>query len=102
MDASAQRTTRPRIPAPPGFGLALRLAGVAGRTAESAFLAGLDAALAAPVAQEAVDRVLESELVERTIERLFAGPLVDAVAREIVEHQVPQRLADRLLAAGIG
>jgi len=50
---------------PPGFGAALRLGAAAGRTAartaESAFLL----ALAAPVTQEAIERVLASPLTER-------------------------------------
>jgi len=50
---------------PPGFGAALRLGAAAGRTAESAFLLALDAALAAPVTQEAIERVLASPLTER-------------------------------------
>src|SRR4051794_39015310 len=100
MEAPPQRATRLRIPAPPGLGIALRLAGAAGRVAETAFLGAVDATLSAPVAQEAVDRVLASPLAERTIERVLAGPLVDAVARDLVKHHVPQRLADQLLAAG--
>jgi hypothetical protein len=65
------------------------------RLAERAGIGLLEAALASPVTDQAVNMVLDSPLVERAIVRVLQGPLVDAVAPDIA------RLADRLLAAGI-
>jgi hypothetical protein len=65
------------------------------RVAERAGIAVLEAALASPVTEQAVNLVLDSPIIEHTITRALKGPLVDAIARDLGP------LADRLLAAGI-
>jgi hypothetical protein len=65
------------------------------RLAERAGIGLLEAALASPVTDQAVNMVLDSPLVERALVRVLQGPLIDALAPDIA------RLADRLLAAGI-
>src|SRR5689334_7653373 len=57
----------------------------------------VDAALASPYAEQAVQRVLDSELAERTVARALSGGLVDVVAVDLVEYRVVERVVDKLL-----
>jgi hypothetical protein len=43
-------------------------------------------------------RVLESPEVERALDQVLAGPLMDAVARSIAANRVPERVAAQVLA----
>lgn len=68
------------------------VADAAGRTA----LAGLDAVLGWRYIDEAVRRVLSSAAMERAVGHAFSGPLVEAVARDLVRYAVLERIADRV------
>jgi hypothetical protein len=69
----------------------------AGRRAEAAALAALDALLASRLGTEAVDRVLSSELASHAVGKALEGPLVDAIARDVVRYAVLERLAGGVL-----
>ena len=75
--------------------------GAATRRLSDAALTALDAALASPVAEEAVDRAMASGLVRHAVGRAFEGPLVDAIAEDLIRYAVVERIVDRLLADGI-
>jgi len=60
-------------------------------------LAALDAVLDSRLAAEVVDRVASSPLAERALSGALEGPLVEAVARDLVRY----RVADRLLSEGL-
>jgi len=60
-------------------------------------LAGLDTVLESRFAGEVVDRVAASPLVERALSGALEGPLVEAVAQDLVRY----RVADRLLSEGL-
>ena len=78
-------------------------AGVAlgGRAVGRASLALVDAALASPYAEAAVQHVFESPLTERTLERALRGDLVEVVARDLVRFEVVERLTDEMLTNGV-
>jgi hypothetical protein len=61
-------------------------------TAERAALAGLDALLASPIADEVVRRVLASAVAERAVEEACNGPFADVVARDVVRYEVVERV----------
>jgi hypothetical protein len=69
---------------------------VAGRQAERAALAALDAVLSSRLTAEAIDRVLASDLARSAVGRALEGPLVEAVARDVVRFAVLERLADQI------
>src|SRR6476620_1785352 len=56
-----------------------------------ATLACVDAALASPYADQAVQRILESPLAERAVARALSGGLVDVVAGDLVRYRVVER-----------
>ena len=56
-------------------------------------LACVDAALASPYANEAVQRVVDSALAERAVARALGGRLVDVVAADLVRFEVAERVA---------
>jgi hypothetical protein len=60
-------------------------------------LAALDAALDSRLATDVVDRFAASALAERALSGALKGPLVEAVARDLVRY----RVADRLLSEGL-
>jgi hypothetical protein len=64
------------------------------RRANGTALAVLDAVLESRLAADVVDRVAASALVERALSGALEGPLVEAVARDLVRY----RVADRLLS----
>jgi hypothetical protein len=68
-----------------------------GRRAGRAGLAALDAVLDSRFAADAVDRVGASPLAERALGVALEGPLVEAIARDLVRY----RVADRLLSEGL-
>lgn len=78
-----------------------RARGAVGELIGDAALSVLDAALASRVAEEAVDKAMASGLTELAIDRALEGPLVDALAGDLVRYAVVERIADRLLADGI-
>jgi hypothetical protein len=45
-----------------------------------------------------LDEALQAPEIERAVDRVFAGPLPDAVVRSLLEHQVVERLAVELAA----
>jgi hypothetical protein len=61
-------------------------------------LAGLDAVLGWRYTEEAIRRVLDSPVAGRTVEHALGGPLVDAVARDLVRYAVLERVVDELAA----
>jgi hypothetical protein len=71
-----------------------RLVGEAG-------LAALDVALTSRVLEQAVDRTLTSSLARHAVDRAFQGPIVDAIAKDVVRYRVVERVIDELLAEGI-
>lgn len=71
------------------------------RSASSTALETLDRTLRSPLAGEAVDRVVASEVAERAVSTTLEGPLVEAVARDLVRYGVVERIAEVLLAGGI-
>src|SRR5215208_916343 len=87
------------------FGATVRLGGTVGfaamRRLSEAALSVLDAALVSRVAEEAVDRAMASRLARHAVGRAFEGPLVDAIADDLVRYAVVERIVDRLLADGI-
>jgi uncharacterized RDD family membrane protein YckC len=44
------------------------------------------------------DDVLAAPVVERTVDRAFAGPLTEAIGRSLAENNVPRRIAAEFLA----
>jgi hypothetical protein len=60
-------------------------------------LAALDVLLDSRLAADVVDRVASSALAERALSGALEGPLVEAVARDLVRY----RVADRLLSEGL-
>ena len=70
--------------------------GLGGRT----MLFGLDAFLGWRYTDEAMKRVLESPAAERAVGHALSGPLVDAVARDLVRYAVLERVAEEVLADG--
>src|SRR4051794_40199883 len=60
-------------------------------------LACVDAALASPYADQAVERIIDSDLAERAVARALSGDLVDVVAVDLVRYKVVERVVDKLL-----
>jgi len=56
----------------------------------------VDAALASPYANEAVQRVVDSDLAERAVARALSGGLVDVVAADLVRFRVVERVVDNV------
>jgi hypothetical protein len=71
------------------------------RRLSSAALTALDAALVSRFAEEALDRAMASELARHAVGRALEGPLVDAIADDLIRYAVVERIVDRLLADGI-
>lgn len=67
------------------------------RRVNGAAIAGVDAVLDSRLAAEVVDRVAASPLVGRALEAALEGPLLDALARDLVRY----RVAERLLSDGL-
>jgi hypothetical protein len=67
------------------------------RRAGGAALATLDVVLDSRAAAEMVERVAASRLTQRALSGLLEGPLVEALARDLVRY----RVADRLLSEGL-
>jgi hypothetical protein len=75
------------------------VAPVARATAPRA-LALLDRLLDAPITTEAADHIASSAVLQVAVERALAGPVGDAVAESIAEHEVIERIAKRLAESG--
>jgi hypothetical protein len=75
--------------------------GAATRRLSEAALTALDAALVSPFAEEALDRAMASGLARHAVGRALEGPLVDAIAEDLIRYAVVERVVDRLLAEGI-
>jgi hypothetical protein len=73
----------------------------AGRLAGNTALAMVDAIIASPYTERALDRMLDSPLAERAVGRAVSGPLVEAVAHDVADHAVVERVTDELLRAGV-
>ena len=67
------------------------------RGVNDAVVAGVDAALDSRLAADVVDRVAASPLAGRAVRAALEGPLLDAVANDLVRY----RVADRLLSDGL-
>ena len=76
------------------FGFVRARAESAARTMGGVTLAALDAVLESRLAGDVVERVAASPLGERALRGALEGPLVEAVARDLVRY----RVADRLLS----
>jgi hypothetical protein len=50
--------------------------------------------------EQASEVMLDAPEVERTVDRLLAGQLTDAVARSLTEHRVVDRVAAQIVATG--
>jgi hypothetical protein len=72
----------------------------AGQTVDGATLAAADLVLNSRAAGDVVDRLVESPLFERAVSRALAGPLVEAVSRDLVRYAVVDRVAETLLDGG--
>jgi hypothetical protein len=66
------------------------------RRAEGAAMATLDAVLDSRLAGDLAERVVASPLAGRALRGVLEGPLVEALARDLVRY----RVADRLLTEG--
>jgi len=60
-------------------------------------LATADLVLNSKAAGEVVDRLADSPLFERAVSRALAGPLVEAVSRDVVRYAVLDRVAETIL-----
>jgi hypothetical protein len=60
-------------------------------------LATADLVLNSRAAGEVVDRLADSPLFERAVSRALAGPLVEAVSRDVVRYAVLDRVAETVL-----
>ena len=69
----------------------------AGQAAERVSLATADLVLNSKAAGEVVDRLADSPLFERAISRALAGPLVEAISRDVVRYAVLDRVAETVL-----
>jgi hypothetical protein len=67
------------------------------RQAHGAALATLDLVLESKIAAQLVERVTASRLTQRALSGVLEGPLVEALARDLVRY----RVADRLLSEGL-
>jgi hypothetical protein len=69
----------------------------AGQAVDGVALAATDLVLNSRTAGEVVDRLADSPLFERAVSRALAGPLVEAVSRDVVRYAVVDRVAETLL-----
>jgi hypothetical protein len=69
----------------------------AGQAVDGVALAAADLVLNSKAAGEVVDRLADSPLFERAVSRALAGPLVEAVSRDMVRYAVLDRMAETLL-----
>jgi hypothetical protein len=60
-------------------------------------LATADLVLNSRAAGEVVDRLADSPLFERAVSRALAGPLVEAISRDVVRYAVFDRVAETIL-----
>lgn len=74
------------------------LAGAAGRAAMFPARAAVQAWRGR--IEEAADEVLASPEIARLVDRAFAGPLPEEIARSLVRHRVLERIAAELAASG--
>jgi hypothetical protein len=68
------------------------------REVSDAAVAGLDAVLDSRLAAEMVERVAASPLAGRALRAALEGPLVEALARDLVRYRVADRLLSEELA----
>jgi hypothetical protein len=68
------------------------------RGVSDAAVAGLDAVLDSRLAAEMVERVAASPLAGRALRAALEGPLVEALARDLVRYRVADRLLSEELA----
>src|SRR3954451_4194415 len=61
-----------------------------------ATLALVDAVLASPYADRAMQRIIESDLAESAVARALSGDLVDVFAQDLVRYDVVDRVVDQL------
>src|SRR4051794_20099009 len=59
-------------------------------------LAIVDAVLASPYAERALQRIVESELAEIAVARALSGDLVDVFAKDLVRYDVVERVVNQL------
>jgi hypothetical protein len=69
----------------------------AAQAVDGVTLATADLVLNSRAAGEVVDRVADSPLFERAVSRALAGPLVEAVSRDVVRYAVLDRVAETVL-----
>jgi hypothetical protein len=69
----------------------------AAQAVDGAALAAADLVLNSKTAEEIVDRLADSPLFERAVSRALAGPLVEAVSRDVVQYAVLDRVAETIL-----
>jgi hypothetical protein len=69
----------------------------AAQAVDGVALATADLVLNSKAAGEVVDRLADSPLFERAVSRALAGPLVEAVSRDVVRYAVLDRVAETLL-----
>jgi hypothetical protein len=67
------------------------------RTASGAAVATFDAVLESRLAEDLVDRVAASPLAGRAVRAALEGPLVEAIARDLVRYRVAERLLSEKL-----
>jgi hypothetical protein len=85
-------------PATAGMVRARRAERAARAAAGRAALGAIDGLLESEFADEVVNRVLASPATKRALGTAFSGPLVEAVARDVVEYAVLDRVLDQVLA----
>jgi hypothetical protein len=81
----------------PAVGAVRRGRRVAGQAVDGVALAAADLVLNSKTAEEIVDRLADSPLFERAVSRALAGPLVEAVSRDVVRYAVLDRVAETIL-----
>jgi hypothetical protein len=69
----------------------------AAQAVDGVTLATADLVLNSRAAGEVVDRLADSPLFERAVSRALAGPLVEAVSRDVVRYAVLDRVAETIL-----
>jgi hypothetical protein len=67
------------------------------QTVDGVALAAADLVLSSKTTEEIVDRLSDSPLFERAVSRALAGPLVEAVSRDMVRYAVLDRVAETIL-----
>jgi hypothetical protein len=73
----------------------------AAEAVDGATLAAADLVLNSRAAGEVVDRLADSPLFERAVSRALAGPLVEAVSRDVVRYAVLDRVAETVLRGDV-